>query len=120
MSFDSQLIHTCTIERDLTAGEDACGDALTGQDPQLVYSGPCRFTEKDEKVWSSERNALLAVTVIRLWVPASVAASESDRLKSVTLEDGTVLTDSFFVKKVLPRRNRTMVLFTTLELERVS
>jgi hypothetical protein len=120
MSFDSQLIHSCTIERDITAGEDACGDPLTGQDPQLVYSGPCRFTEKDEKAWSTEKNALQVVTVIRLWVPGQYQVLERDRVKSVTLEDGTVLVDAFWTKKVLARRNRGQVVFQTLELDRTA
>ena len=120
MSFDSQLIHSCTIERDPVYGEDSHGNPLTGQDPQLVYSGRCRYTEKDEKTWSDEKNALITNTVVRLWIPQGIEVVESDRLKSVTLEDGTVLMDAFVIRKVLPRRNRTMVAFQTLELERVS
>ncbi len=118
MSFDSQLIHSCIIERDLTAGEDLIGNPLTGQDPQLVYSGKCRLAEMDEKTWSSEKNALLTVSVLRLWIKAGVMVSERDRVKSVTLEDGVVLTGAFIIRKVLPRRNKSRVVLQTLELER--
>jgi hypothetical protein len=120
MSFDSQLIHSCTIERDLTSGENLFGNGLTGQDPQLVYSGACRLHEKDEKTWSSEKNAVITVTVLRLWIKQGVLVLEKDRVKSVTLEDGSVLTDAFTIKKVLPRRNVSRVVFQTLELERTS
>jgi hypothetical protein len=120
MSFDSQLIHTCTIERDLTAGEDLLGNALTGQDPQLVYSGNCRLVEKTERVLNSDKNGYTAVTVFKLLIPPGTVVMEKDRVKSVTLEDGTVLTDAFRIRTALNRRNSHVVRFLSIDLERVS
>lgn len=118
MSFASQMIHTCVIERDPTNGEDLHGNAPVGQVPQLIYTGRCRLVEKTERILT-ERAGRTAVTVFKLLIPANAAIEERDRVKSVTLEDATVLTDAFIVKNVIARRAASLR-HLSIDLERVS
>ena len=120
MSFDSQLIHSCKIERDPTVGEDAFGNPPVNQDPELVYSGDCRLVEKTERVLNSEKNGYTSVTVYKLMLPPETVVMEKDRVKSVTLEDGTVMTDAFRTKSALTRRNSVAAQFLSVDLERLS
>lgn len=118
MSFDSQMIHTCVIERDPTAGQDLHGNAPVNQVPELIYSGMCRLVEKTERILT-ERAGRTAVTVYKLLIPAGTVIQERDRVRSVTFEDGTILTNAFVIKNVINRRAASLR-HLSLDLERVS
>ena len=118
MSFDSQMIHTCVIERDPTNGEDLHGNAPVNQDPELIYSGICRLVEKTERVLR-EKGGGTVITVYKLLIPPGTMVFKKDRVKSVTLEDLTVLEDAFVVNTAFNRRSSHLA-FYSLDLERVS
>jgi hypothetical protein len=117
MSFDSQLIHTCTIERDPSNGEDLRGNAPVDQRPELVYSGPCRLVEKSEKV-KKEMGEWTVVTVYKLFVPTGSTFTKRDRVKKIVLEDGALLEDAFTITESLTRR-RPSGAFLSISLEKV-
>ena len=125
MSFDSQMIHTCVIERDPMNGSDLHGNApvnVVGATvtvvPELIYTGMCRLVEKMERILT-ERSGRTAVKVYKLLVPPGAVIQDRDRVKSVTLEDGTILTDAFVVTTNLNRR-RVNLSHLSLDLERVA
>jgi hypothetical protein len=118
MSFESQLIHTCVVERDPTNGEDLHGNAPVGQDPQLIYAGMCRLVERNQRVLT-EHSGYTLVKVLTLLVPPDTEILGRDRVKSVTLEDGTTLTNAFMIKGVTNRRGKQLH-HQSLDLERIS
>lgn len=116
MSFDAQLLHTCTIER--------AGQALDAyQNASRVWSAiavgvPCRLVEKQERVLQSERVESTVRTAYTLLLPADAQIVERDRISAVTLEDGRVVSSVFTVAALLTRRAR-VARHVTAQLERV-
>ncbi len=106
MSFDSQLIHTCTIK------PTASGTANVYNNVPKSFGTPvtgvkCRLVETREKVWSDEKQENVTQSVYMLLVKADVSAlSEKAEISLVTLEDGSTLTDTFVVKEMLLRHGR--------------
>ena len=118
MSLDSQLIHTCLITRPRTQGEDLHGNAPSGQDDLLAYSGQCRLVEKTERVLRDTGDRT-AVTIYKLILPPEADVREKDDVKSITLEDGSVLENAFVVNAVMARRS-TQTALQSIDLVRVS
>lgn len=106
MSFDSQLIHTCTIK------PAAAGTANVYNNVSKAFGTPvagvkCRLVETRERVWSDERQESMIQSVYKLFTNASVTTlTEGAEISSVTLEDGTVVTDTFVVDELFVRRGR--------------
>ncbi len=106
MSFDSQLIHTCTIKPAATGNVNvynnvskAFGTPVTGV--------KCRLVETRKRVWSEERQEHVVQSVYMLLTRADVTSlSERAEISSVTLEDGTTITDVFVVDELFVRRGR--------------
>ncbi len=106
MSFDSQLIHTCTIK------PTASGTANVYNNVPKSFGTPvtgvkCRLVETREKVWSDDKQESVIQSVYMLLVNANVSAlSERAEISLVMLEDGTTLSDTFEVSEMYVRRGR--------------
>ena len=118
MSLDSQLIHTCTIEN------PAAGTTNVYNNASKAYATPitgvhCRLVEDRELVKTDEVSEGFIKTVYRLMIRGDVELQERAKISSVTLEDQTVITDTFEVVDVLVRRSRALH-HQTAVLERIS
>jgi hypothetical protein len=79
----------------------------------------CRLVEQRENVWSSELQEAVVQTVYKLLVDASVYLDERSKISKVTLENGTVVSDTFKVTEVLVHRSKSAHHQTAM-LERIS
>lgn len=118
MSFDSHLIHTCTIE------PAASGAVNVYNNPAKSYGTAvtgvrCRLVEKREKIWSNERQESIVQTVYMLLVGRAEVISEKSKISLVTLEDGSTISDVFVVTELFIRRGRN-ARHKTAMLERLS
>lgn len=118
MSFDSHLIHTCTILRNTETAEDRFGGPGT-QSSVTVYTGVCRLVEKQQRVYSSENAQLVAVTVYKLFLPVNALVQDHDLVSSIALEDGIELENAFVIKQFLNRR-ANVKRFISVDLERTT
>ena len=105
MSFDTLLIHTCTIE------PAASGMVNTYNNLAKAYGTPvtgvrCRLIESRERVWSDERQESMIQSVYKLLLPFNAVISERSRIPLVTLEDGMAINDKFVVTELFVRRGR--------------
>lgn len=106
MSFDDSLIHTCTIK------PAANGSVNVYNNASKAFGTPvtgvrCRLVETRERVWSDEKQESMIQSVYKLLVNANVTAlTEKAEISSVTLEDGTTITDVFVVDELFVRRGR--------------
>lgn len=108
MSLDAFLIHTCTIEN--PAITDATVNAYRNK--VEAFDAPlenvrCRLVESRERVWSTERQESTIQSVYKLFVSGSATLSERGQISKVTLEDGTIVKDTFVVTEVMTRRSRS-------------
>lgn len=104
MSFDSQLIHTCTIENAVSGAVDAHNNATPLWDAPIT-DVRCRLIESRERVLSDERQESAIVTTYKLLVNASVDLQDRARVTKVTV-DGVEIADVFTVTEVLLRNGR--------------
>ena len=118
MSLDSHLIHTCTIENPVSGGVNAYNNAVKAFDAPAT-DVRCRLVEQRERVWSTERQEGAVQTVYKLLVGASVNLNERAMVSKVTLDDGTIIRDTFAVTEVLAHRSRSTHHQTAM-LERIS
>jgi hypothetical protein len=79
----------------------------------------CRLIEDRERVFGTETQESAIHTVYRLMVKGDVDVTERAKISSVTLEDGTVISDVFEVTELLTRRGRNSH-HKTATLERIS
>ncbi|NUQ86379.1 MAG: hypothetical protein HUU11_16865 [Anaerolineales bacterium] len=106
MSFDNQLIHTCTIK------PAAAGSVNVYNNAAKAFGTPvtgvrCRLVESRERVWSTERQEGVIQSVYKLFTKADVSSlTEKAEISLVTLEDGTTLSDIFRVTELFVRRGR--------------
>jgi hypothetical protein len=106
MSFDSQLIHTCTI-KPATTGMTNVYNNVSKAFGTPVTGVKCRLVETRERVWNDERQESVIHSVDKLLVRADVTAlTEKAEVSSITLEDGTPVTDRFVVGELFVRRGR--------------
>lgn len=118
MSFDSHMIHTCSILRKTETAEDRFGGPGT-QSSVVIYSGVCRLVEKQQRVYSNEAASWIAVTVYKLFLPVNALVQDSDLISSITLEDGEELENAFVIKQFLNRRGNIKK-FISVDLQRAS
>lgn len=107
MSFDSHLIHRCTIQR-ATRTEDAYHN-VTETWADVATNVACRFVEKRKPVLVDEGTERSVVVSYLLLVHGDVDLRERDRVSEVTFEDGTKR-EGKFVLDIAPlaRRGRAM------------
>lgn len=106
MSFDSQLIHKCTI-KPATVGSVNVYNNASKAFGTPVENVRCRLVETRERVWSDERQEAMIQSVYKLLTHASVdALTEKAEISSITLEDGTTIADVFVVDELFVRRGR--------------
>jgi hypothetical protein len=117
MSLDAHLRQTCVIVRDTPGGEDAYG----GPGPvttTTVYTGMCRYVEKSERIFSTDRSQVTIVTRYLLLLPESARdVEELDRVESVTM-DGVAIAGPHRVTAVMMRRSNALH-HMSVELERI-
>lgn len=106
MSFDSQLIHICTIKPAAAGGVNVYNNASKSFGAP-VAGVKCRLVETRERVWSDEKQEHMIESMYQLFANASVSAlTEKAEISSVTLEDGTTIADVFVVTELFVRRGR--------------
>lgn len=118
MSLDAHLIHTCTIENPTSGGVNAYNNAVKAYGAPLT-DVRCRLVEQRERVWSTERQESTIQSVYKLMMLSSVDLEERAKISKVTLEDGTIIRDTFVVTEVLTHRSRNAH-HQTATLERIS
>jgi hypothetical protein len=117
MSIDSHLIHTATIQRYLSVGDDSLKapkkdwrDWLTGV--------RCRRVTKQQRVGDTAFAERPVITVDLLLVPAGIDVQQGDRVVNIVDETGATEAGVFKIKEVLRRRGRA-VRHISLMLEKV-
>ena len=107
MSLDAHLRQTCVIVRETVVDEDAYGGpgaVVT----TTVYQGNCRYVEKSERIFSTERSEVVVATRYMLMLPATAGeVRELDRVESVTMDE-VVIAGPFKVSPVVARRGRAL------------
>lgn len=105
MSIDSHLIHTATIQRYLSAGDDSLKapkkdwrDWLTGV--------RCRRVTKQQKVGDTAFAERPVVTTDMLLVPAGTDVRQGDQVVNIVDETGATEIGVFKIKQVIIRRGR--------------
>jgi hypothetical protein len=106
MSIDSQLIHTCTMQRATTSqrraqrrGEDL-GHVATNVRCRLVIKRPSASAIRPLPSGPSSPASLL--------VPARTDVQQGDRMITVVDEEGTVDSGPFAILEVMKRRGRAV------------
>lgn len=118
MSISAHLIHSCTILRKTTTGEDVLGNATEGESTAATGVA-CRLVEKTKRVWSDEKQESMVLTVYKLLTGPGTDLQNRDVVTNVVLEDGTTRSERFVVKSLLARRGRSLK-HNSAELETIS
>jgi len=116
MSLDSHLIHRCVIARSIVTGEDPLGGP-GAETTQTVYSGPCRYVEREERIAGSDRAEVTIVKRLVLLLPLMADVKEQDRVTSITADGGPV-GGVHRITSVLQRRSGSLH-HKSVELERI-
>jgi hypothetical protein len=115
MALSEYLVHECVTERATetrgNAGEvvQTWADHLSGQE--------CRLIVKSERIASPA--GLLMATTYKLLLPAGTDVLVSDRVRTITLDDGSTV-GPFTVEQRLPRMGRSAVSHMAVMLEKVT
>jgi len=104
MGIDQHLIHSCDVERDSGSGVDVHNNKTESWSAGSRTDVPFRLVEKRERRVSDDDAAVLIVTVYKGLFAHDEDIQEKDRLVNVTLEDGTTLSEKFYVEELLVRR----------------
>jgi hypothetical protein len=119
MDLRAYLIHHAEIKRIQARTEDALGNPLpTGE--VTAYSGWCRLVEERERVTDAGTGQVTFVTSFKLILPPGANVRERDRVHSVKLKDGQVLTGTFTVNSMVTRRFRSYEHHQVAVLEKVT
>lgn len=118
MSLDSMLIHRCTIENPTAGSQNVYNNASKAY-ATAITDVHCRLIENKELVERDEVTEGYIKTTYTLMVLKSVDLREKAKISSVTLEDGSVISDVFEVNDVIERRGRNSHHKTAM-LERIS
>jgi hypothetical protein len=118
MSLDSHLIHTCSIQNPAAGSTNVYNNASKGY-AAAITGVRCRLVETRELVQSDEVTEGIIQSVYKLMVRGDVNLQENAKISNLTLEDGTVINDTFQVIDLLIRRGRNAH-HKTATLERLS
>lgn len=108
MSVDAHFIHECDIERDAGTGEDAHGNDNESWSAGTRVDVAFRLVEQRERVYADEDSAWLTITTYKGLFAHDADIQEGDRLANVTLEDGTTLTEKFYIEELIARRSMSI------------
>lgn len=95
----AHLGHTCVIERFTAADVDDLGQPTGAW--ATSYSGACHYFESTEREVEGATNVVL--TDARLYLPPGTDVRASDRLVSVTDDEGTTIVSSLDIRGVTVR-----------------
>lgn len=116
MSFDSLLVHSCSIER-ATSSDDAYGNASLVWTE--IYSGvPCRLIEKTDRLVDPQKAQSTFITSYMLLVLPEYDIKERDRITQIDLGVPRELPAAFVIKNVT-LRNGVTARHSSLSLEAV-
>lgn len=127
MSIRGRMIHSCLIERATTTRDEFGELTADWANASTVYSGICRFHERQETMPLPEET-LQIVTTYKLLLPGEIdvepgddeqAEGSTDRVTTITLEDGSQV-GPFEILEVNKRRGSRSVELTALDLEEIS
>ena len=118
MSLDNHLIHTCSIQNPAAGSSNVYNNASKAY-AAAITGVHCRLVETRELITGDEVTARVITSVYQLMVRADVNLQENAKISSLTLEDGTVIGDTFRVIDLLIRRGRNAH-HKTATLERLS
>lgn len=117
MSFDSHLIHTCTVQRATLSLDQYRGQQRTYAD--YLTDVRCRLVVKSERIFSDVEVQLGRTTTYLLLVRPDVDVQEGDRITELVYEDKEQVAEHFTVREILKRRARS-ARHVALKLERAS
>jgi hypothetical protein len=100
------FIHTCNTQR-ATATTDVYRNKKRSYTSQLTAQ-PCRLVINTEAKIMDVTAELVIVDKYKLFLPFSADVLAGDRVTSVTLEDGTVVSETLDVYAILPRRGASI------------
>lgn len=112
----AHLIHRCVVKR-ASLANDAYGNKSRTYSTHLSNQA-CRYKERSQRGFNSITAEFVTITTYQLFVPFETDIVAGDRISQVTLEDGTVLSETYEVEAALSRRGAS-IRHKTLELERV-
>lgn len=118
MSFDSHLIHTCTIENPSTGSTNVYNNTVKAYEAP-VMNVPCRLVEASETIGADEDSEGTVASKYRLLMGTDVHIVERARVSLVTLENGSKISDVFVVTELMMRRAKS-ARHQTAKLERIS
>lgn len=117
MSINAHLIHRCTVQQSTSQPDEYGDDRLTWAN---VYTNVwCRLVIGTQRVLDTAQAEEPRVTTYKMFFPSGTIIAEGNRVASVTLEDGTVMSETFSIEAIMPRRARA-VRHITCELKRIS
>jgi len=105
MSIDSHLIHTATIQRYLSAGDDSLKAPKRDWRDWLV-GVRCRRVTKQQRVGDTAFAERPVITVDMLLVPPGTDVQQGDRVINIRDETGAVGAGVFKVESIIIRRGR--------------
>lgn len=117
VGIDSHLIHTCTIQRYLSVGDDSLKAPKRDWRDHLV-GVRCRRVTKQQRVADTAFAERPVVATEMLVVPAGTDVRQGDRVTNIVDETGAVEVGVFRIESVIIRRGRA-ARHVSLVLERV-
>lgn len=100
------FIHTCNTQR-ATLSTDAYRNKKRVYASHLLGQ-PCRLVTDTEAKIMDVTAELVIVNKFKLFLPFSADVVAGDQVTSVTLEDGTVVSEALDVYAILPRRGASI------------
>lgn len=100
MRLQRYLIHVCTLEREVKTKGDHGADIKTWTEQPPLN---CRFFAFDQSVADPSRGQMLQYDA-KIMLRPNNDVSLTDRVKSIVLEDGTILSGSWLVERIVHKR----------------
>lgn len=112
------LNHTCTIQRNNSAGKDPLGDPIKRWNNWVVWVN-CRLFVSSVRELDDSGAQQTVITEYMMLVPAGTLVHEGDRITDMVIEDDEKIAESFDVESVKKKRARNSVNHIELELKRI-
>jgi hypothetical protein len=120
VGIERAFVHTATVVRPTAGTADSLNQPTSGTPITLYTALPGRLVERQERVAKDAWVTSVLVTTYIYIMGAEVDVQERDLITSITLEDGSVLTQTFQIKQVLRRVNSNAAHHKAAMLEAVS
>lgn len=118
MSIADFLNHTCTVQRNVSAGKDPDGNPLARWNNWIVWV-KCRLIVNAVRELDDDGAQQTVITEYSMFLPSGTDVNEGDRITDVVIEDDEVIVEAFDVESVKKQRARKNVHHIELELKRI-